>query len=108
MCSHQIEHAQTTDAVHLETENNQLRHPGPPVRKCSCRKQILQGFSPIEQMQHACARRDLLECHQRGLRIQRVVVDDENISVWNHTNARMQGVDGINGIRRTPLKFHLE
>jgi hypothetical protein len=108
MRAHQIEHAQSADGFHFQTENNQLRHPVLTIRKFSRRKQILQRFAAIEQMQHACARRDLFESHERGLRVQRVIVYDQDIGVWNHTKAHMQGVDGINGSRCTPLKFRLE
>lgn len=79
MSAHQIEHAQATDPFHFQTENNEPWHLGRAAGEDSCRKQVLQSFAAVQQMHHSDSRGHLFESHEGGLRIQQMVVDDENI-----------------------------
>ncbi|WP_161810476.1 hypothetical protein [Steroidobacter agaridevorans] len=90
MSAHQVEHAQPADAGHFQTKEHQLRHVGRAARKYSRRKQVVQSFASVHHVQYAGARRHLFESNERGLRIQQVVVDDENIGAWNHTSRTMK------------------
>jgi hypothetical protein len=89
MRAHEVEHAQAADAFHFQAEHHEVRHPGRAAREDSLGKQVLQSLAAIQEMHHAGSRRDLFECHQRGLRIQQVVVDDENIGAGDHAKARL-------------------